>query len=222
VNARIVFDLLKKEFTLELRRRAVISAIGLYLISLVFICYFTFTLRQNVITETTWSALFWLTILFSVVNSVAKSFIGDKKGLSTYYFTIASAQEIIVSKILYNLILSFLLTLVGYAVFAVLIGNPVKDHFLFLVVLLLTSWGFSASLSLISGIASKANNSNVVMAVLSFPVIIGILVMAIKATKNVLDGLDRSASYDELLNLLAINCIMATLAYLLFPYIWRS
>ena len=60
------------------------------------------------------------------------------------------------------------------------------------------------------------------MAVLSFPVVIGILLMAIKITKNVLDQLDPSASYDELLNLLAINCIVTGLAYLLFPYIWRS
>ncbi len=60
------------------------------------------------------------------------------------------------------------------------------------------------------------------MAVLSFPVILAILLMAIKLTKNALDGLDRSASMDELLNLLAINCILTALAYLLFPYIWRS
>ena len=60
------------------------------------------------------------------------------------------------------------------------------------------------------------------MAVLSFPVIIALLLMAIKVTKNILDGLDRSASIDELLNLLAINCILTGLAYMLFPYIWRS
>ena len=46
--------------------------------------------------------------------------------------------------------------------------------------------------------------------------------MAIRITKNALDGIDRMASYDELLNLLAINGILLVLAYLLFPYIWRS
>lgn len=72
--------LLRKEFTLELRRKSVISGIGLYLFSLVFICYLTFNLRQNVISPATWSALFWLVILFSAVNTVAKSFIGEKPG----------------------------------------------------------------------------------------------------------------------------------------------
>lgn len=214
--------LIQKEFTLELRRKAVISGIGLYLFSLIFICYLTFSLRQNSINEATWSALFWLAILFSVVNSVAKSFIGEKRGTFIYYYTLASPHVIILSKIIYNGILCLLLSFSGYLLFSLFIDNPVQDKLVFSATLFLTSFGFAASLSLISGIASKANNSNILMAVLSFPVVISILLLAIKITKNVLDGIDRSASTDELLNLLSINCILTALAYLLFPYIWRS
>lgn len=214
--------LLFKEFILELRRKSVISGIALYLLSLIFICYLTFSLRHNSINEATWSALFWLTILFSVVNTVAKSFIGEKKGLSIYYYSIASPQAIIISKIIYNAILCFVLSLAGYILFHIFIDNPIQDQWFFLLTLALTSIGFSGSLTLISGIASRANNSNILMAVLSFPIVISILLMAIRITKNVLDGIERAASYDELLNLVAINCILTGLAYLLFPYIWRS
>lgn len=214
--------LLLKEFTLELRRKSVIAGIALYLLSLIFICYLTFSLRHNAINEATWSALFWLTILFSVVNTVAKSFIGEKKGVAIYYYSVASPQLIIVSKIIYNAILCFLLSLAGYILFQVFIDSRVDDHAFFLLTLILTSIGFAAAFTLISGIASRANNSNVLMAVLGFPIVISILLMAIRVTKNVLDGIDRSASYDELLNLLAINGILVTLAYLLFPYVWRS
>jgi heme exporter protein B len=214
--------LIRKEFMLELRRKSVISGIGLYLCSLIFICYITFALRQNSISEATWSALFWLVILFCVVNSVAKSFIGEKRGVFIYYYSVVSAQSIILSKIIYNTVLCLVLSLAGFLLFSLFIDNPLQDHPLFIVTLILASVGFSSSLSLISGIASKANNSNVLMAVLSFPVLIAILLMVIKITKNAVDGLDRSASYEELLNLLAINCISTVLAYLLFPYIWRS
>lgn len=214
--------LLVKEFTLELRRKSVISGIALYLLSLIFICYLTFSLRRDSINEATWSALFWLTILFSVVNSVAKSFIGEKKGAAIYYYSIASPQLIIISKIIYNAVLCLALSIAGYVLFQVFIDNPIQDHGFFLLLLLLTSIGFSGALTLISGIAARANNSNILMAVLSFPIVISILLMAIRVTKNVLDGIDRSASHDELLNLLAINGILATLAWLLFPYIWRS
>ncbi|MBX2955632.1 MAG: heme exporter protein CcmB [Cyclobacteriaceae bacterium] len=222
MNTRIIIQLLRKEFILELRRKSVIAGLGLYLFSLIFICYLTFNLKENVISPYTWSALFWLTILFSVVNSVAKSFIGEKKGVFIYLYTVASPQQIIISKIIYNTLLCWLISVAGYMLFSVFIFNPVQDSVVFMAVLLLASIGFSTSLSLISGIASKANNSNVLMAVLSFPVVISILLMAVRATKNALDGIDRAASTDELLNLLAINCIAGALGYILFPYIWRS
>ena len=218
----MIFQLIKKEFILELRRKAVISGISLYLVSIIFICYLTFSLRQGSINEATWSALFWLTILFANVNGIAKSFIGEKKGLLIYYYSIASPQAIIVAKVIYNVVLSLALSIVGYFLFTLFIDDPVQDSAVFFLTLLLSSMGFSASLSLISAIASKANNSNILMAVLSFPVIIALLLMSIKITKNALDGLAAIESRDELLNLLAINCIMMALAYLLFPYIWRS
>jgi heme exporter protein B len=214
--------LLKKEFTIELRRKSVISGIALYLLSLIFICYITFSLHHNTINAATWSALFWLTILFSVVNTVAKSFIGERKGLSIYYYAIAGPDRIIIAKILYNSILCFVLSVVGYGFFSVFIANPVGDKVLFLTTLLLTSIGFSGALTLISAIAARANNSNILMAVMSFPILIGILLMAIRITKNVVDQLDPTVSYDELLNLLAIDGILAALAYVLFPYVWRS
>ena len=220
--ARGLRILLLKEFRLELRRRSVIAGIALYLLSLIFICYLTFTLRNNAINEATWSALFWLTILFSVVNTVGKSFIGEKKGVTIYYYSTSSPQLIIIAKIIYNAILCFLLSVAGYLLFQTFIDNPVEDHAIFLLTLMLTSIGFSGALTIISGIASKPNNSNILMAVLGFPIVISVLLMAIRITKNVLDGIDRSLSYDELFNLLAINCILTVLAYILFPYVWRS
>lgn len=217
-----MIELLKKEFILELRRKSVISGLGLYLLSIIFICYLTFNLRQNAISPNTWAALFWLTILFSVVNSVAKSFIGERTGAFIYYYSIASPQQIIISKVIYNTILCLVISLAGYVLFSIFIYNPVQDSLIFFLALVLASIGFSSSLSLISGIAAKANNSNVLMAVLSFPVVISILLMAVRITKNAVDGIDRAASTDELLNLLAINCIAGALGYVLFPYIWRS
>lgn len=217
-----ILELLRKDFLLELRRKSVLAGLGLYLFSLIFICYLTFNLRENAINPITWSALFWLVILFSVVNSVAKSFIGERKGVMIYYFTMASPQHIILSKIIYNTVLCLLISVTGYALFSIFIFNPVQDNLLFFVALLLGSLGFSASLSFISGIASKAGNSHVLMAVLSFPVVISILLMTIRITKNAVDGIDRAASYDEVVNLMAINCIAGALGYILFPYIWRS
>lgn len=211
-----------KELTLELRRKSVISGLVLYLFSTAFICYLTFSLRQNQITPLVWSALFWITILFTVINTIAKSFIGEKRGRDIYYFSIASPEVIILSKIIYNFLLTVILSFVGLSLFVLFLKNPVVDLGLFCLAITLSAFGFSASLTLLSGIASKANNSNILMAVLSFPIIISMLLITVKITKNCIDGLDRSVSTNDLLTLLAINCLVTAASYLLFPYIWRS
>ncbi len=194
----------------------------LYLFSTAFICYLTFNLRQNLVTPLVWSALFWITILFTAVNSVAKSFIGEKKGRDIYYYSIANPAAIILSKIFYNFLLCSALSASGFILFVLFLGNPIGDHSIFGLTILMTAMGFGSSLTLLSSIAAKANNSTILMAVLSFPIVISILLMAIKVTKNCIDGLGWGASWDELITLLAINCLVTALSYLLFPYIWRS
>lgn len=214
--------LIRKEFTLELRRKSVISGLMLYLFSTAFICYLTFSLRQNQITPLVWSALFWITILFTVINSVAKSFIGEKKGREIYLYSIAAPESIILSKIIYNAALTTLLAFTGFLVFILLLKNPVVDLTYFLLILFLGAIGFASSLTLLSGIAAKANNSQILMTVLSFPVVISVLLITVKVTKNCIDGLDRSISTNDVITLVAINCLVTAASYLLFPYIWRS
>ena len=216
----MIIALLKKEFSLEIRRKAVISGLVIYLLSTVFIGYMAFGFR--VIDPISWSALFWITLLFTAVNIISKGFVGESKGREIYYYSVANPSAIIVSKIVYGFLICSALSFFGFLLFAVFFSHPIEDIWLFILLIILVSFGFSASLSLLSSIASKATNSGILMAVLSFPVIISILLLAIKVTKNCIDGLDRSASFDELLTLVAINCLVSATSYLLFPYIWRS
>ena len=60
------------------------------------------------------------------------------------------------------------------------------------------------------------------MAILSFPVLIPLILLLIKLSKNAMEGLDRASSTDEILTLVAINAITVAISYVLFPYLWRS
>ncbi|MHA7129646.1 heme exporter protein CcmB [Algoriphagus namhaensis] len=214
--------LIRKELTLEWRQKYALNGILLYVVSAVFIVYLSFGAKSGSLSIPTWNALYWIIILFSSVNAVAKSFVQEHQGRQLYYYMIASPEAIILSKVIYNTALTLTLALLGYAVFSLILGHPVQDQGLFLLNLILGAMGFSASLTMVSGIASKAGNNATLMAILSFPVIIPILLMAISISKNALDGLDWSVSVDKLISLLAINAIVTATGYILFPYLWRS
>ena len=214
--------LIGKEITLEWRQHYALNGMLLYIVSTVFVCYLSFKLKSNQLTPITWNTLFWIIILFTAVNAISKSFTQERAGRLLYYYTIASPQGIILSKIIYNSGLMLVLSLTGFGVYAFVMGNPVGDLWMYLVTIFLSSIGFASSLTMVAGIASKAENNGALMAILSFPVIIPMLLMVMKLAKNALDGLDRGSSSEEVMILLALDAIVVSLSLILFPYLWRS
>ena len=214
--------LLSKEFRTEIRRQSAFSALVIYVVSSVFVCYTALGLQAGNLSPQTWSALFWIILLFSSFGIVGKSFLGEKKGVLFYYHTIVSPGTLILAKMMYATLLTMLLSLAGWLIFITLMGNPITDTLMFLSCLILGSTGFGTSLTLISAMAARAGNSGVLMAVLGFPVVLSIVVLCIRLTKYAIDGLGWEAGSDELLSLMAISGISSAASYLLFPYIWRS
>ncbi|NBA88763.1 ABC transporter permease [Emticicia sp. CRIBPO] len=217
-----IIHLIKKDFILEWRQKYALNGMILYVISTVFVCYISFKLKVSSIEKITWNTLFWIILLFSAVNSITKSFIQEKAGRQIYYFTLANPQSVIISKIIYNIGLMLFLGFLGFVVYFALMGNQAENVPMFLLSIVLGALGFSSSLTLIAGIASKADNSSGLMAVLSFPVILPILTMLIRLSKNAMDGLAFSSSYDEIITLMGIDLIVIALSYVLFPYLWKS
>jgi heme exporter protein B len=214
--------LIGKEITLEWRQRYALNGMLLYIVSTVFVCYLSFKLKSNQLTPITWNTLFWIIILFTAVNAISKSFTQERAGRLLYYYTLASPQGIILSKIIYNSGLTLVLSLTGFGFYTFVMGNPVGDLWMYLVTIFLSSIGFASSLTMVAGIASKAENNGALMAILSFPVITPMLLMVMKLAKNALDGLDRGSSSEEVIILLALDAIVVSLSLILFPYLWRS
>nr|WP_031525590.1 heme exporter protein CcmB [Dyadobacter crusticola] len=214
--------LIWKEVTLEWRQKYALSGMLLYVVSTVFVTYLSFSLRRNQLTPIVWNTLFWIIILFTAVNAIAKSFSQERYGRLMYYYSLCSPQAIIISKIIYNALIMLALSGIGFAIYSLVMGNPVGDVGLYMISIVLAAIGFASVLTLVAGIASKADNSATLMAVLSFPIILPMLLMTIRLAKNALDGLDWSVSTDEITTLLSIDLIVITLSYLLFPYLWRS
>lgn len=210
--------LIQKEIILEWRSKYAFNGILLYVVSTIFVCFLSF--KQ--INPITWNALFWIIMLFASVNAIAKSFIQENKGRQLYYYSIASAKAVILSKIIYNIFLMLLLSIIALVFYTLVFRNPIGDLLFYLLAVLIGSISFATVFTMISGIASKASNSGALMAVLSFPVIIPLLMVLIKFSKNAMDGLDRSVSLNEICVLAAINLIVVTVSLLLFPYLWKE
>lgn len=219
-------NLLKKEIILEWRSKYAFNGVLLYIVSTVFICYISFNLNPGFKNSSgypiVWNILFWIIMLFASVNAIAKSFMQESKARLLYYYTIAHPQAIILSKTIYNILLMGLLSVLALLVYMLFFTNTVADLLFYFLAVLLGSISFSTVFTMISAIASKAGNNGTLMAILSFPVIIPVILILIKISKAAMDGLDRGLSLGNIGVLAAINVIVIATSLLLFPYLWRD
>ena len=214
-----ILFLIKKEAQLEFRQKYALGGILLYVVSTTFVCYLSF---RSIVDVPTWNALYWIIVLFASINAVSKSFAQETQGKLLYLYTLTNPRAIIISKILYNSGLLAILTLVTTLFYSLFLGNIIQDIFQFIVVAISGAIGLASVLTLVSAIAAKTNNSVSLMAILSFPIIMPLLITIIRASKNAIDDLGWSVNGKYILVLLALNALITTLSYLLFPYLWRD
>jgi heme exporter protein B len=219
-------ELLKKEVILEWRSKYAFNGILLYIVSTVFVCYISFNLnpgfKESEGYPIVWNILFWIIMLFASVNAIAKSFLQESKARLLYYYSIADPKAIIISKTIYNALLMALLSVLALLVYMLFFPNTVNDLLFYFVAVLLGSMSFSTVFTMLSAIASKAGNNGTLMAILSFPVIIPVILLLVKVSKAAMDGIDRSLSFGNIGVLLAINVIVIASSLILFPYLWRD
>jgi heme exporter protein B len=214
----IVF-LIKKEMLLEWKQKYAFNGLLLYVISTVFVCYLSF---KQIVDLPTWNALFWIIQLFAGVNAIAKSFLQESRGRMLYYYTISDPRSFILSRIIYNFMLMMVISGFNLTFYSLFIGNPVQNMPVFILAMVLGSTGFAAVLSMVSAIAAKAGNNFTLMSILSFPILLPLLMVTIRFSKNAMDGLPFSVSQSLVVMLLAFIAMIIAMAYMLFPYLWRE
>lgn len=219
---RETWVLLGKDLVLEWRNRYAFNSILLYVVSTIFTCYLSFNVKLGQVSPIVWNAVFWIVLLFAAINGTAKGFTQERAGRTFLYWQIVKSESIILAKILFNILLLLLVSALAIVFYSIIMGNPVKDLPLFLLNLLMGAVGFASSLTLISAISAKSSNSSAMMPVLGFPVILPMILMLVRISKNALDGLAWSRSQDDLLTLFGLNLIVCALSYILFPYLWRN
>jgi heme exporter protein B len=215
-----MLSLLKKEFLLEFRQKSSLGGVLVYVIGTVFISALCFKARLD---KPTWNALFWVITLFTSVTISGRSFLRETGGQALHNYIYYKPEQFIISKIIYNMVFMLVLSLITYFFYAFFIRNEVENQSLFLIILLLASAGFAGVLSLMSAIASKVNGNFAIMSILSFPVLLPIIIVVIRLSKQAVDGIEWAAvGLDFIVILAALNVLTVALSFILFPYLWKD
>jgi heme exporter protein B len=215
-----LLTLIKKEFLLEFRQKATIGGVLVYVVGTIFVSALCF---KGHLDKPTWNALFWIITLFTSVTISGKSFLKETGGQALFNFLHYSPQQFIISKIIYNMAFMLCLSFITFFCYAFFIKNEVENLVLFFIVLILASTGLAGILSLMSAIASKASGNFAIMSILSFPVLMPLILVVIRISKQAVDGIEwAGVGYNFIMILAALNVLTIALSFLLFPYLWRD
>ncbi|WP_312697346.1 heme exporter protein CcmB [Sphingobacterium mizutaii] len=213
-----VKTLIYKDVILEWRSKYAINSILLYVVSTVFVCYQSFKSVDTIV----WNTLFWIILLFAAINAMSRSFIQETGNRHLYYYAIVGPKAIILAKIIYNSLVMILMTAIAFIVYNLIFKTEIGNLPVYLLSIFLGSISFATVFTMIAGISAKAGNNSTIMAILSFPVIIPLLIILIKLSRSALMGGFLSGSWADIAVLLAINVVTIAISLLLFPYLWRD
>lgn len=216
---KTIFALLKKDLLLELRQQHSFYGILLYVASTIFIIYLSINNPEGEV----WNGLFWIIQLFVCVNAVAKSFLQESRGRMLYFYTISGAKEFVIAKLIYNIILMLIMSLLSLGLFFILLRNPLSDTLRFTGIVCLGGISLSLVFTLLAAIAAKAQQNAALMAILGFPLIIPQLLLLVRLSKSAFGEMFREGALLQLsLLIVGLDIMVIALSIILFPFLWKD
>ncbi len=213
----IINILIEKEFAIDFRKKSAIGGVLLFVFSSVLVLKLSFTKPDPLV----WLSLFWLISLFAAFNSVLKSFTNEKNARQLYYYQILTPLQAHFSKLIYCCLNLILINILTFCVMAMLLLQPMRVLSVFFLTLCMGAISFAIILSFVSAVAAKADNPNLLISILGFPVVIPVLILLVKLSKNGLMLVD-TAWYWEIINVVGIDAILIALTIVLIPFLWRE
>jgi len=216
-----IFTILYKDYRIELSQSHLFFSVVLYLLSSIYIIYLAFQ-PLGVSNIETWVSVFWVIILFGAITVVSKSFFQESYKRNYYYYYLFTPDELIFSKLIYNFIFLFFVSIFSFIFFSFFIGNIIQSSAFFITLLVLGSLSISNCLTLVSAIGYQVKNNSIIISVLSFPVIIPILLILIKISKLSSSEFSFNLIQDDIYLLILLNIIMISITKILFNFLWRN
>ncbi len=208
-----------KDMRAEWRSRELISAMLVF--ALLVIVIFNFALELQTTLRSNLSAgVLWVTFTFAGTLGLNRSMAVEKdRGcLDGLLLAPVDRAAIYLGKALANWIFMLLVALIVLPIFSVLYNTNLFIPGLLLTVILGTE-GYAAVGTLLSSMAVQARTRDILLPILLFPVVIPVVVAAVKATGGYLQGLEMTEIQPWLTIIVTFDIIFTAVAFMVFDSI---
>jgi len=208
-----------KDALSEMRTRQIIISVLVFTLLVIVIFNFAFGATQETITLVA-PGMLWVTFAFAGVLSLNRSFVLEKEEgcLEGLMGCPISRETIFVGKMLGSLLFMLIIEAIALPIFVFLFNLPVLSPEL-VVITVLTTVGFVAVGTVFSALAVNTKAREMVLPILFLPVVVPIIISAVKASGLALAGEPWSGLYPWLQIIGAFDAIFIVVSFLTFAYV---
>ena len=216
---RKVIAITGKDVLSEMRTREIIFSVLVFTLLVIMIFNFAFSASQEIMTLVA-PGILWVTFAFAGVLSLNRSFIMEKEEgcLEGLMVSPISREVIYVGKMLGSLLFLLIVEAVALPIFAFLFNLAVLSPQV-ITITVLTTIGFVAVGSLFSALAVNTKAREMVLPILFLPIVIPIIIAAVKASGLALAGESWDSLASWLQIIVAFDVIFLVVSFLIFAFV---
>ena len=216
---RKVIGITWKDALSEMRTREIVFSVLVFTFLVIVIFNFAFSASQETIALVA-PGIIWVTFAFAGVLSLNRSFIMEKEEgcLEGLMICPISREVIYVGKMLGSLLFMLIIEAIALPIFAFLFNLPVLSLQI-VAITVLTTVGFVAVGTLFSALAVNTKAREMVLPILFLPIIVPIIISAVKASGLALSGESWSGLASWLQIIVAFDVVFLVASFFTFAFI---
>lgn len=216
--------IVEKDIIAELRTKELFTSMLVFVLLTLVIFNFAFGLDIQSDMVNLASGILWVAFLFAAVLGLNRSFVHEKDGdcLDGIMLSPVDRSAIYIAKVIGNLVFISIVELITVPIFVLFfIQDASEINFLYLVLtVVFSNLGIAAIGTLLSAISINTRARDLMMPILFFPVIVPVLIAAVKSTSIALIASSPITDiYAWLQLLLVYDMIFLLISYMTFEYI---
>ncbi|MEL6668468.1 MAG: heme exporter protein CcmB [Bacteroidota bacterium] len=229
---RQIWELLVQQIRSERRDQRELASILLYALASVVLLYSALNRFPSLV----WNALYWVTLFFAAVSGASRTLSGESGRRHLYWYSLVSPEALLFAKLIYNTLLLWVLGALIWGTLTLLSGvQPLARPEVFALALSCGSLGLATTFTFLAALSMRAGGGGTLLTILSFPLLIPLLILLVRAGQFALDpalaGSDEGflrrlaleGGLPQVVTLLfAVDFIMLAVAMILFPFVWRD
>ncbi len=210
-----------KDLSAELRSRELLSAMLIFALLVILIFNFALDLDPATRREPTITAgILWVIFVFAGTLGLNRSMAieKDRGCIDGLLLAPVDRSAIYFGKALGNLVFMLMVEIIVLPIYSLLYNVNLLNPGLLLVILL-GSIGYVAVGTLLAAMAVQARTRDILLPILLFPVVLPVILAAVKASTGFLDGIEMNLIRPWLNLLIAYDIIFSAVAFMVFDYV---